>query len=106
MDPQQAMALYGLPKRITNAPEALPAWNAGKGRTMLLGILMQVFYWTGRYDSCDIILIGTAWLGINDFFVCKDYGDKRWAWTRLFGSLAFATFGLFGLTQGQLASYK
>ncbi|KEY72806.1 hypothetical protein S7711_04397 [Stachybotrys chartarum IBT 7711] len=101
MNPKKAMILYGLPPWIADAPEASAAWNAGKGRTTVLGILMHIFYWTGQYDACDTMLMGVAWLGINDFFVCRDYGDKHWAWTRLVGSFAFAGFGFFGLTQGR-----
>ncbi|KAH7318058.1 hypothetical protein B0I35DRAFT_431227 [Stachybotrys elegans] len=68
---------------------------------MLLGILAHFSAWTGRYEACDIILIGVAWLGINDYLVGRKYGDKRWAWTPLVSSFAFALCGLFGLTQGQ-----
>jgi hypothetical protein len=68
---------------------------------MLLGLLMHVFYWRRQYAVCDTLLMGTAFLGLNDSMVVWLYGDDRqWAWVRLFGSFAFGATGYFGWTQG------
>lgn len=79
------MALYGLPQRIVDVPESWPAWEAGQGRTILLGLLMHSFYWRRQYAACDTILIGVAFLGLNDFWLLwKQEGGIGgiWAWTR------------------------
>lgn len=98
------ISLYGLPPRIANVPETWPVWQAGQGRIVLLGLLMQYFYWRRQYAECDTLLMGVAWLGIVDFFVAFNYGDSLlWAWCRLLFSFAFASTGYFGMTQGSTA---
>ncbi|RYP38706.1 hypothetical protein DL767_002446 [Monosporascus sp. MG133] len=94
------IGLYGLPPQIADVPETWPVWQAGQGRIILLGLLMHVFYWRRQYAVCDTLVMGVAWLGINDFMVAWNHGDRTWAWVRLFGSFAFASTGFFGLTQG------
>ncbi|KAI2472364.1 hypothetical protein F4781DRAFT_383423 [Annulohypoxylon bovei var. microspora] len=93
--------LYGLPSNISSVPETWPVWQAGQGRTILLGLLMHYFYWRGQYAECDTILMGVAFLGFSDFLVFWGHGDLMWAWTRVLFSIAFASTGYFGLTQGR-----
>ncbi|KAI4859028.1 hypothetical protein F4820DRAFT_188992 [Hypoxylon rubiginosum] len=99
--------LYGLPPSISSVPETWPVWQAGQGRTILLGLMMHYFYWRGQYAECDALLMGVAFLGINDFFVFFYQGEKLlWAWTRILFSVAFASAGYFGLTQGRGRAQK
>ncbi|KID79612.1 uncharacterized protein G6M90_00g017820 [Metarhizium brunneum] len=104
--PCSLIELYGLPPAIADVPETWPVWRAGQGRIILLGLLMHVFYWRRQYAVCDVLLVGTAFLGINDCMVVWHNGDKTWAWIRLFGSFAFGAAGFFGLTQGPGAKNK
>ncbi|KAI0408516.1 hypothetical protein F4802DRAFT_550160 [Xylaria palmicola] len=71
-----AMALYGFPPGISGVPETWPVWQAGQGRTILLGLLMHYFYWRGRHAECDALLVGVAFLGLNDFLVVLGHGDR------------------------------
>lgn len=100
------IGLYGLPPQIADVPETWPVWQAGQGRTILLGLLVHYLYWTRQYAACDALLAGVAWLGINDFWVVWHNGNNSWAWFCLFGSFAFASTGFFGLTQGSIAQRK
>ncbi|KAI0549955.1 hypothetical protein F4679DRAFT_583951 [Xylaria curta] len=95
------MELYGLPPSISTVPETWPVWQAGQGRTILLGLMMHYFYWRGQYAECDALLMGVAVLGVNDYLVIRDHGNQLWAWSRIFFSIAFASTGYFGLTQGR-----
>lgn len=95
------MELYGFPTSTSNIPETWPVWQAGQGRIILLGLLMHYFYWRGQYAECDAILMGVAFLGVNDFLVMFDHGNVVWAWSRLIFSILFASTGYFGLTQGR-----
>ncbi|KAI6081523.1 hypothetical protein F4821DRAFT_249066 [Hypoxylon rubiginosum] len=94
--------LYGLPTTISEVTETWPVWQAGQGRTILLGLMMHYFYWRGQYAECDAMLMGVAFLGLNDFLVIFNHGDNLpWAWSRIIFSVAFASTGYFGLTQGR-----
>ncbi|KAI1735484.1 hypothetical protein F4680DRAFT_435424 [Xylaria scruposa] len=95
------MELYGLPPSISTVPETWPVWQAGQGRTILLGLMMHYFYWRGQYAECDALLMGVAVLGVNDYLVIRDHGSQLWAWSRIFFSIAFASTGYFGLTQSR-----
>ncbi|KAI1345650.1 hypothetical protein F5Y01DRAFT_51333 [Xylaria sp. FL0043] len=95
------MELYGFLTNISDVPETWPVWQAGWGRIILLGLMMHYFYWRGQYAECDALLMGVAFLGVNDFLVILDHGDSFWAWSRIFGCMIFACTGYFGLTQGR-----
>ncbi|KAI0811598.1 hypothetical protein GGR55DRAFT_108584 [Xylaria sp. FL0064] len=95
------MELYGFPTSIFDVPETWPVWQVGQGRIVLLGLMMHYFYWRSQYAECDAPLIGVAFLSVNDFLVILDHGDPFWAWSRIFGSMIFASTGYFGLTQGR-----
>ena len=95
------MELYGLPSHISTIPETWPVWEAGQGRTILLSLLMHYFYWRGQYAECDTLVMGVAFLGINDYLVLRAHGNSLWAWTRIVLSIAYASTGYFGLTQGR-----
>lgn len=100
------MSMYGFQPNITDVPETGPVWEAGQGRTILLGLLMHAFYWRGQYAACDTMLMGAAWLGVHDFLVFWDQRDMAWAWFRLVGSVAFAATGYFGWTEGLIGAVK
>ena len=95
------MELYGFPPHISSIPETWTVWQAGQGRTILLGLAMHYFYWRGQYAECDALLMGVAVLGINDYLVLRDHGNDLWAWSRIIFSIAFASTGYFGWTQSR-----
>ncbi|KAF2972756.1 hypothetical protein GQX73_g785 [Xylaria multiplex] len=95
------MELYGFPTNISEVPETWPVWQAGQGRTILLGLTMHYFYWHKQYAECDALLMGVAFLGLNDFLVMLNHGNQIWAWSRIFFSIVFASTGYFRLTQGR-----
>lgn len=97
------MAMFGFPPRVTAIPETGVVWQAGQGRIILLGLLMHAFYWTKQYHSCDVMLMGAAFLGFNDYLVAKKLGKYTWAWVRLVASIAFASTGYFGWTAGDVS---
>ncbi|KAI0207022.1 hypothetical protein F4808DRAFT_454929 [Astrocystis sublimbata] len=53
-----------------------------------------------QYAECDALLMGVAVLGVNDYFVLRGHGNELWAWFRIVFSIAFASTGYFGWTQG------
>ncbi|KAI0023826.1 hypothetical protein F4780DRAFT_727969 [Xylariomycetidae sp. FL0641] len=95
------MRLYGLPAEVIGAPASRPAWEARQGRTVLLGLLMHVFYWRGQYAACDTLLVGVAFLGLSDFWTLwrQQQGGGPWPFARLIFSAAFAATGWWGWTQ-------
>ncbi|XXH01353.1 hypothetical protein Hte_007711 [Hypoxylon texense] len=62
---------------------------------------MHYFYWRDQYAECDALLMGVAFLGLNDFLVIYNHGNNLpWGWSRIFFSVLFASTGYFGLTEG------
>ena len=94
------MAMFGLPPNITAVSETGIVWQTGKGRIILLGLLRHAFYWTKQYHACDVMLMGAAFLGANDFLLVRKLGKFNWALTRPVSSIAFALTGYFGWMAG------
>ncbi|KAK5653034.1 hypothetical protein OQA88_9320 [Cercophora sp. LCS_1] len=52
----KAISEFGLPPRIARSPEAQTAFVAGAGRTTVIGVLVHVLYFQGKYEELDTVL--------------------------------------------------
>ncbi len=96
-----AMREFGLPNRIADSREAQAVFVTGAGRTTVIGVIMYMLYFDGRYEDLDKVLVILGGIvGMVDGYVCVREGVGRQAVKRTGAGLAIALWGWFGLTAG------
>ncbi|KAK3689723.1 hypothetical protein B0T22DRAFT_462099 [Podospora appendiculata] len=98
-DAKGAMLELGFPLHIANTPATYPVMIQGQTRTTILGLLLFIFYYRGKFAEVDTILaVLGAYGGVVDSFLVWNGGNKRWAAFRLVFSWLVSAWGLAGLT--------
>lgn len=69
-------------------------------RITATGLAIFVFYFQGKFEAVDVILVTMGYVGAVDGYVCWKEGVKGKAVFRAMCGAAIAAWGLYGMTAG------
>jgi hypothetical protein len=100
-DPEGAIRLFGLPRRIVISKTAHPVMILSSARISTIGIAIWMLYFRKPYEAIDIVLTSIGWIGVVDGYVCWKEGVPGKAVMRSTSSFLAALWGVFGMTAGK-----
>lgn len=99
VDPEGAILMFGLPRRIAESPAAQSVFPSGSIRTSAFGVLVWVFYLQRKLEEVDTVnIVMGIWLGLADSYVCWMAGVSGQAAFKATAGLLIAGWGAAGLT--------
>ncbi|KAL8993767.1 MAG: hypothetical protein Q9169_006099 [Polycauliona sp. 2 TL-2023] len=95
---EHAIQEFGLPKRIAISKPAQSIMIVSSARITAIGIALFTFYFQGKFEAVDTILLILGYVGLVDGYVCWLEGVPGKAVFRTLSGTLIAAWGWYGMT--------